>query len=80
MSIELTPRAPDHKFDEAAWQKAMDDNPSGSLDWEDPEVQQLANLREGERLPYLGLFTSAKPLSRESRRYGIGIHVPLHIN
>ena len=65
-------RAPDHKFDEVAWQKVMNENPSGSLDWEDPEVQKLANLREGERLPYLGLFTSAKPLSSESRRYGIG--------
>ena len=62
-------RAPDHKFDEAAWQKVMNENPSGSLDWKDPEVQKLANLREGERLPYLGLFTSSKPLSSESRRY-----------
>ena len=61
------------RFDEAAWQKVMDDHPFGSLDWEDPEVQRLANMREGERLPYVGLSTSAKPLPSEARRLDLEI-------
>ena len=72
MSTKDFPRQP-CRFDEAAWQKVMQNNPFGSLDWDDPEVKSLANLREGERLPYRGLSASAKPLSSNARRLDLEI-------
>ena len=61
------------RFDDAAWQEVMHHHPFGSLDWEDPEVQRLANMREGERLPYIGLSAPAKPMPSAARRLDIEI-------
>ena len=56
------------RFDEAAWQRAMAAQaPFGSLNWADPQVQRLANMRAGQQLPHAGLSVQAKLQAREAR-------------